>query len=263
MSDLQYEHAAASGYDQAVGNLTRQLVPTLLKAALIKPGYRVLDVGSGTGLAAEGAAAIVGPSGHITASDISPAMLEQARRKLGKLPNVTFSVENAEALTFPDSSFDRVICNMAVMYFADPAQALAEMRRVLRPGGRVAISVNTSPDTSMISRVLPIIDRFAPRSKVRSGPNSFDGSERHLRSLFDTAGFTELAVSVETLRMPFPSFDAYFGGVEKGAGNVGQEYMALPEKLRRAVRDETRRVVGDTGGAIEVNVETTFASGQG
>lgn len=262
MGGLQYEHAAASGYDHAVGNLTRQLVPALLKAALIEPGQRVLDVGSGTGLAAEGAAAIVGASGHITATDISPAMLEQARQRLGKLTNFAFSIEDAQALTFPDSCFDRVICNMAVMYFGDPARGLAEMRRVLRPGGRVAISVNTSPATSMISRVLPIIDRFLPTAKKRSGPNKFDGSECHLCDLLAGAGFVDVAASVKTLRMPFPSFDAYFGGVEQGAGNVGQEYMALPAELRRAVRDETRRAVGDTGGAIELKVEVTFARGR-
>lgn len=262
MSKLQYEHRAATGYDQAVGNLTRELVPTLLKAARIEPGLRVLDVASGTGIAAEGAAAIVGPSGHITAADISPAMLEQARQRLGKLENFAFSVEDAQAMSFPDASFDRVICNMAVMYFGDPTRGLAEMRRVIRPGGRVALSVNTSPATSMISRVLPIIDRFAPSTKTRSGPNSFDGSERHLRSLLDAAGFIDVAASVETLRMPFPSFDVYFGGVEQGAGNVGQEYIALPENIRRAVREETRRIVGDTGGPIELDVDISFASGQ-
>ena len=261
MSGLQYEHGAATGYDRAVGNLTRQLVPTLLKAAQLEPGLRVLDVGSGTGIAAEGAAAIVGASGQIMATDISPAMLEQARQRLGNLANFAFSVEDAQAMSFPDASFDRVICNMAVMYFRDPARGLAEMRRVLRPGGRVAISVNTSPTASMISRVLPIIDRLLPNAKERSGPNSFDGSERHLRDLLRATGFVDEAAFVETLRMPFPSFDAYFGGVEQGAGNVGQEYMTLPENIRRAVREETRRVVGDTGGAIELMVETTFAGG--
>lgn len=262
MSELQYAHAAASGYDRAVGNLTRQLVPALLETAGLGPGQRVLDVGSGTGLAAEGAAAILGASGHITATDISPAMLEQARQRLGSIPNVTFAVEDAQALTFSDCCFDRVICNMAVMYFGDPERGLAEMRRVLRPSGRVAISVNTSPATSMISRVLPIIDRLTRSTKIRSGPNSFDGSERNLRSLLDAAGFIDVAVSTNTLRMAFRSFEDYFRGVEQGAGNVGQEYVALPESLRRAVRDETRRVVGDTGGAIELRVETTFASGQ-
>lgn len=262
MSGLQYEHSAASGYDQAVGNLTGQLVPILLKAALIEPGQRVLDVGSGTGIAAEIAAAIVGASGHITVTDISPAMLARARQRLGKLANVTFLVEDAQALTFPDACFDRVICNMAVMYFGDPARGLAEMRRVLRPDGRVAISVNTSPATSMISRVLSIIDRLAPSTKARSVPNSFDGRERYLHSLLEEAGFIDIEVSLYTLRMPFRSFEHYFGGVEQGAGNVEQECMALPEDLRKAVRDETRRAVGDTGGAIELEVETTFASGQ-
>ena len=114
----------------------------------------------------------------------------------------------------------------------------------------------------MISRVLPIIDRLLPNAKERSGPNSFDGSERHLRDLLRATGFVDEAAFVETLRMPFPSFDAYFGGVEQGAGNVGQEYLTLPENIRRAVREETRRVVGDTGGAIELVVETTFASGR-
>ena len=104
MSGLQYEHGAATGYDRAVGNLTRQLVPTLLKAAQLEPGLRVLDVGSGTGIAAEGAAAIVGASGHITATDISPAMLEQARQRLGNLANFAFSVEDAQAMSFPDAS---------------------------------------------------------------------------------------------------------------------------------------------------------------
>ena len=262
MSGLQYEHGAATGYDRAVGNLTRKLVPTLLAAARLEPGLRVLDVGSGTGIAAEGAAVIVGPTGYITASDISPLMLEQARERLGRLANTTIAVEDAQAMTFPDASFDRVICNMAVMYFGDPARGLAEMRRVLRPGGRVAISVNTSPATSMISRVLPIIDRLVPNAKERSGPNSFDGSERHVRGLLEAAGFINVAASVETLRMPFPSFDAYFGGVEQGAGNVGQEYLALPENIRRAVREETRRIVGDTGGPIELDVDISFASGQ-
>ncbi len=68
--------------------------------------------------------------------------------------------------------------------------------------------------------------------------------------------------ATELLRMTFSSFDAYFGGVEQGAGNVGQDYMALPEDERRAVREEARREIGDTGGPIEVEVEVRIASGR-
>ena len=106
---------------------------------------RVLDIATGTGLAAEAAAAAVGPSGHVVAADISPAMLERARERLGGLPNVAFAVEDGQALTFPDGSFDAVLCNMGLMYFPDPARGLSEFHRVLRPGGRAAVSVTTTP----------------------------------------------------------------------------------------------------------------------
>ena len=114
----------------------------------------------------------------------------------------------------------------------------------------------------MMSRVLVVVDRHLPAAGERSGPASFDGSEARLRLLFETAGFQEVETTTETRSMAFPSFDAYFGGVERGAGNVGQEYVALPDDIRHAVREEIRREIGDTGGPIEVEVETSFAGGR-
>ena len=111
----------------------------------------MLDIAAGTGLATEAAASVVGPSGHVVAADISPAMLEKARERLGMLPTVSFAVENGEFLTLPGESFDRVICNMGLMYFPDPARGLSEFRRVLRAGGRAAVSVyqSSAPSTSL------------------------------------------------------------------------------------------------------------------
>ena len=88
------------------------------------------------------------------------------------------------------------------------------------------------------------------------------GEGARLRALFEGAGFAEVEVSTQTMRFAFPSFDAYFGGVERGEGHMGQEYTALPEAVRRAAREEMRREVGDTGGPIEVEVEVRFASGR-
>jgi ubiquinone/menaquinone biosynthesis C-methylase UbiE len=261
MAELQFKDTAAAGYDQAVGNLTRQLIPTLLRLARLGPGQRILDIASGTGLAAEAAAGIAGPSGHVVAADISPAMIEVARERLGGFANLSFTVENGGSMTFPDGSFDAVICNMGLMYFPDPARGLAEMRRVLRPRGSAAVSVNTTPARSMMSRVLVVIDRHLPAVGNRAGPACFDGSEARLRLLFETAGFREVETTTETRSMSFPSFDAYFGGVERGAGNVGQEYMSLPDEIRHAVREETRREIGDAGGPVEVAVETSFVRG--
>ena len=262
MAELQFRDTAAAGYDRSVGEMTRRIVPSLLRAARLAPDQRVLDIAAGTGLAAEAAAEAVGPSGHVVAADISPAMVERARERRGALPNVSFAVEDGQALSFPDQSFDAVLCNMGLMYFPDPGRGLAEFQRVLRPGGRAVVSNNTTPERSLISRALVIIGRHVP-SKAAEAARLFSlGDEERVRGLFQAAGFHGVETTTETLRIEFPSFDAYFGGVEQGAGNVGQEYVALPGDIRRVVREEARRDVGDDGGPIGIEVEVRIASGR-
>src|SRR4051812_13773614 len=117
MVELQFRATAAAGYDQSVGLMTLRYIPPLLHAASIAPGQRVLDIATGTGNAAEAAATAIGPSGSIIATDISPAMVDKARERLTKLANITFAVEDGQSLTFADSNFDVVICNMGLMYF--------------------------------------------------------------------------------------------------------------------------------------------------
>jgi SAM-dependent methyltransferase len=80
MSDRFTGAATAGGYDRAFGHVSREFVPPLLRAARLAPGQRVLDIATGTGAAAEIAAAVVGPSGHVVAADISRPMLEKGRR---------------------------------------------------------------------------------------------------------------------------------------------------------------------------------------
>lgn len=87
MTELQFRESAAAGYDHSVGNVTRQFLPPLLRAARLAPGMRVLDIAAGTGIAAEAAAEAVGLSGHVMAADISPAMVGRARERLGGRPN--------------------------------------------------------------------------------------------------------------------------------------------------------------------------------
>jgi ubiquinone/menaquinone biosynthesis C-methylase UbiE len=124
----------------------RQLAPAqsaMLEAMALQRGERVLDVACGTGLVTLGAARAVGATGRVVGVDISGQMLEaaeDARAEQGA-SNVDFARMDAEALQFGDGSFDAVLCSFGLMYVPDPEQSIREMLRVLRPGGRIALSV--------------------------------------------------------------------------------------------------------------------------
>jgi len=115
----------------------------LIEAAGIGPGLRVLDLASGTGEPALSIAAVVGPGGRVTASDLVPEMLAGARRRAAEkgLANMAFQVADMQALPFADAAFDRVTCRLGLMYVPEPAKALAEAWRVLAAGGRAAFLV--------------------------------------------------------------------------------------------------------------------------
>jgi ubiquinone/menaquinone biosynthesis C-methylase UbiE len=101
MAELHFSETAAAGYDRSVGEMTRRIVPPLLRAARLAPGQRALDIATGTGLAAQAAADVVGPTGHVTGADISPAMIAKARERLGGSPNLSFVVEDGQSLSSP------------------------------------------------------------------------------------------------------------------------------------------------------------------
>jgi ubiquinone/menaquinone biosynthesis C-methylase UbiE len=142
--ELTFRDEAAAEYDRAFAHVTAYFMPFLLCAAHVAPGMDVLDIATGTGLSAEAALAAVGPKCHVTAADVSPAIAGKARERLGKAPNASVSVEDGQALSFSDESFD-ALCNLGLMFFPDPVRGLSEFRRVLRPGGRVAVRVQPLP----------------------------------------------------------------------------------------------------------------------
>ncbi len=88
------------------------------------------------------------------------------------------------------------------------------------------------------------------------------GDLARLRSLLEGAGFCGVEITAEVQRVALPSFADYLEPYERGGGSLGQAYATLPEEVRRAVREEVRREVGDTGGSIEVEVEVRIASGR-
>jgi ubiquinone/menaquinone biosynthesis C-methylase UbiE len=260
--ELAFKGEAAAEYDCAFAHVTAHFMPFLLRAAHLAPGMRVLDIATGTGLSAEAALAAVGPNGHVTAADLSPAMAEKARERLGEAPNVSVSVEDGQALSFSDGSFDAVLCNLGLMFFPDPVRGLSEFRRVLRPGGRVAVSVNTVVERSYNHQINVIIARHVP-SLAEAVTRTFSlGEASLLQSLFGDAGFVDIETNTVQHTFVLPSFDAYYGPFERGGASTGQALAALPEEIRRAVREEVRRDLAGTGGPIEAEAEYRIASGR-
>jgi ubiquinone/menaquinone biosynthesis C-methylase UbiE len=132
----------------------------LLSLASPALGERVLDIACGTGLVSFAAARAVGPAGHVLGIDLSDRMVDAAERRARELnlPNCRFSRMDAETLALPDASFDVVLCALGLMYMPDPEQALREMYRVLRPGGRISLAVWGERANCGWSALFPIVD---------------------------------------------------------------------------------------------------------
>lgn len=165
----------------------------LLASASPAPGERVLDVACGTGLVAFGAAKEVGPRGSVVGVDLSEAMVESARHRAvaDGVANVRFERMSADRLELADASFDVALCALGLMYVPEPAQALREMRRVLRPGGRMAAAVWGERSRCGWSPVFSIVD-----DEVRSAvcPLFFHlGTQHNLARLCAETGFTPVA----------------------------------------------------------------------
>jgi SAM-dependent methyltransferase len=191
-------------------------------------------------------------------------MLAVAERRLAPWRNTAIKVMDAQALDLADASVDTITCSLAMMLFPDPAQALREMRRVLRPNGYVSISVLTTPARSLTGNVQDVIGRYRPDRAAAAQKYFSLGDSRTLEEMFQMAGFQAVEVFPENTKFPFASFDAYYGPIEQGAGSVGAELASLPLDVRRAIRSDVWREIGSPAADAPIDLEVTllFASGR-
>ena len=183
---------------------TSAATDAILEVGQIKPSMRVLDLASGSGDPALTLAEFVESEGHVTATDLGPGMLAVAQenaRKAG-LTNISFQQADAHSLPFPERHFDVVTCRFGVFYFADSIEALREILRVLKPGGRVVFIAHGPLEQSLFfsTALSPFLKRTEVPAPPPGAPHPFKFSESGLLpEELRRAGFQQVQEEFRTL----------------------------------------------------------------
>lgn len=217
---------------------------------LLEPlqGETLLEIAAGTGDTGFLAAERIGPAGRLISSDLVPEMLAAARRRASELglPNVDFRVLDAQALDLSDESVDCVLCRWGYMLVSEPAAALSETRRILRPGGRVAFAVwagaDENPWASTIGRVLVERGLMARPQRDTPGPFRLADSGR-VRTLVLEAGL-ELSTQEDiTLTWRYGSLDEYWNVTLDLSTTLSAIVATLGDQELASIRADVRQAL--------------------
>jgi len=176
----------------------------------LMPGMKILDIGCGLGNDAVELAELVLPGGHVTGIDLSHVFIAEAiRRSAGRGLPMEFEAGDVQALRFADESFDAVRAERVLMHVPDPFAALAEMRRVLRPGGRMA-ALDFDWETQFCDSPYKETTRRIALSFCDAIKNGWIG--RSLPRLFREVGMTEISTSLRTVTVTYDFLQLFLGG---------------------------------------------------
>ncbi len=229
----------------------------MLDLGRIGPGSRVLDVAAGAGEPAITVAERVGASGHVLATDISPKILQfaqQAASERGVSGHFETRVMDGEHLDLPGAEFDAVLSRVGLIYFPNQQQALAEIRRVLKPGGRVVAAVYTTPERNRFFSIpVSIIRRRAqlpPPLPGQPGPFSLGGAGT-LEDAYRRAGFHDMETRVINAPLRMSSAAECVRFERESFGALHQMLVGLPETERQEaweeIEQELRQFEGPRG----------------
>jgi ubiquinone/menaquinone biosynthesis C-methylase UbiE len=233
----------SDGNYSVIGSTLSLIAEVLVDSADLAAGSRVLDIATGNGNAALAAARI---GCEVTGVDYVPALLEDGRRRAqAEGLAVTFEEGDAEALPFPDASFDAVLSTLGVMFAPDQEKTASELLRVCRPGGRIALA-NWTPD-GFIGQMFKAIGRHVPPPAGVRSPALWGTKERVGELLGDGASFLQATRREFVFRYTSPeqwleAFRTYYGPMLRAFGalqphqqdSLAQDLIELVRSMNRA-----------------------------
>lgn len=262
----QLSGSAAERYERVVARyILGPWAPLLVERAAVVSGERVLDVACGTGVVARIAAQIVGANGYVAGLDLNAGMIAVARSIVAPSGSTIDWYEGtALALPFAGGSFDVVLCQQGLQFFPDKALGLREMRRVLRPSGRLALSVwnsaglyNTAVGEALAVHVgREVANRFLASRKAPTG--------EELRQLAAEAGFSPVEVHVERITVHLPAVETFaleHLSATPVAADIAAAAPRIREEIGQSVKERLARYVDENGASYpeETNVLTARA----
>ncbi len=277
-ANVHREESAAHWHEAAPGWVVRQAsirefsAPVshwMVDAIDPQPGQRVLELAAGVGETGFLVAELVAPVGGVITSDQSQAMLEGARARAAELglSNVEFQELNAEWIDLPVASVDAALCRWGYMLMADPHAALVETRRVLRPGGRLALAVWDAIEKNPWAR-LPaseLLERDLIKAPTPDVPGPFALSdEERVSELLRESGFSDVHVEALDLWQRSASFDELWETVLDLSRVFHDAVLSRPESEIADIRGSLATRLEDytaPDGSLSIPMRTLVAAG--
>jgi SAM-dependent methyltransferase len=247
-----------------------QSAERMLELAQVGAGDRVLELACGPGGLGLAAARRVGPGGEVVLSDVAEEMTAIAATRGAELglENVAVRRLEIERIEEPDASYDAVLCREGLMFALEPGRAVAEIRRVLRPGGRAVVAVWATRERNpwlglLMDAVSAQIGAPVPPPGI-PGPFAL-GDAGDLRRLFDDAGLADVHVGALSVPLRTASFDEWWGRTSALAGPLSAILASMPEEGVHALRERARAAVRPyetAAGGLDLPGETLIAAGR-